>query len=103
MDTELFKGFNITGNWTMTPEYVAKSTLDCYESNRELICLRTFSVFFYRTNFLKARYSIPILPVIGFAQAIGFLNIPSVDKDHPMQKWGSTEYANERFKLMSKV
>lgn len=85
-NTDLFKGFHVTGNLMMSPEYVAQQTVDAYEYERELTVL--------------PKYLIPSMPVMSLFQTIGMLNIPMIDKEHPMANWAGEKHAQERFKLM---
>eukprot|EP00924_Labyrinthula_sp_SR-Ha-C_P013888 snap_masked-scaffold_5-processed-gene-16.38-mRNA-1 protein AED:1.00 eAED:1.00 QI:0/-1/0/0/-1/1/1/0/311 len=81
MSTELFEGFDITGNQTMTPEYFASEMIKTVEYDYEL---RFFPV--------ASRMAIPS---IGFSEFLGRLNLP-IPAENPMKKWNSSK-ANSIF------
>lgn len=74
------------GNLTMTPEYVAFRTVQGALANRELVFL--------------PQYLIPVMPFMAIYQMFGYLNIPSMDRKNPMEKWSGNKHANEVFKAM---
>lgn len=63
ISTKLFKGFQLAGSISMSPEFVAQQVAVAYECEQELVCL--------------PRHLAPAIPLMALAQALCSYNLPN--------------------------